>query len=116
MGAGPDLLDLMMPEMDGFAFLAELRKNPLWQQVPVVVLTAKDLTPAERDYLRGKVERVVQKGAYSREALLNEVRRIAAQCAGTPAADKTAEATGSVAPRTMPPSDASADLDLPSGS
>ena len=41
------LLDLMMPVMDGFDFLTELRAQPEWQQIPVIVITAKDLT-AER--------------------------------------------------------------------
>ncbi|HEX8324746.1 MAG TPA: response regulator [Tepidisphaeraceae bacterium] len=72
------LLDLMMPEMNGFEFITELREHEQWQHVPVVVLTSKDLTPEERALLTGKVERIVQKGAYSRESLLREVRKIAA--------------------------------------
>jgi CheY-like chemotaxis protein/anti-sigma regulatory factor (Ser/Thr protein kinase) len=75
------LLDLMMPEMDGFEFLEQLRADEAWRMIPVVVLTSKDLTPQERDRLSGKVERILQKGAYSREALLREVRKIVAQCA-----------------------------------
>jgi PAS domain S-box-containing protein len=79
------LLDLMMPIMDGFEFLSELRQNRAWDGVPVVVLTSKDLNPEERAALSGKVERILQKGAYSREALLAEVRKIVAQCARKPA-------------------------------
>ncbi|HEY2587307.1 MAG TPA: response regulator [Tepidisphaeraceae bacterium] len=75
------LLDLMMPEMDGFEFLAQLRQNVAWDSIPVVVLTSKDLSPEERAALSGKVERILQKGAYSREALLREVRKIVAECA-----------------------------------
>jgi DNA-binding response OmpR family regulator len=74
------LLDLMMPEMDGFEFLSELRRNPAWQEIPVVVLTSKDLTPEERGMLSGKVERILQKGEYSRQALLAEVKKIVAAC------------------------------------
>ncbi len=72
----PDLilLDLTMPEMNGFQFITEMRKNPGWQSIPVVVITAKTLTVAERQHLNGYVERVLQKGAYSRDALLREVR------------------------------------------
>lgn len=72
----PDLilLDLTMPEMNGFQFITEMRKNPVWQSIPVVVITAKTLTAAERQHLNGYVERVLQKGAYSRESLLREVR------------------------------------------
>jgi CheY-like chemotaxis protein len=75
------LLDLAMPEMDGFDFLTALRKEPATAPIPVVVLTSKDLTPAERSQLSGRVEKVLQKGAYSREALLAEVKRLASLCA-----------------------------------
>jgi PAS domain S-box-containing protein len=83
IGKGPPpsliLLDLMMPEMDGFEFLAELRKDPTWQAIPVVVLTSKDLSTEERTWLNGKVERILQKGAFHRDALLHEIRKITAQ-------------------------------------
>ena len=75
------LLDLMMPEMDGFEFLAELRHQPQYQHIPVVVLTSKDLTAEERSLLSGKVERILQKGQYSRDALLKEVKKIVDDCA-----------------------------------
>ncbi len=76
--ATPDLilLDLMMPEMDGFQFVVELRKNPAWRTIPIVVVTAKELTPEDRAHLNGYVERIVQKGSYSREQLLGEVREL----------------------------------------
>jgi PAS domain S-box-containing protein len=67
------LLDLMMPVMDGCQFAAELRKNPDWGTIPVVVITAKDLTPADRRALNGDVQAVFQKGAFSREQLLREL-------------------------------------------
>jgi signal transduction histidine kinase/DNA-binding response OmpR family regulator len=69
------LLDLMMPEMGGFQFVAELRKNEAWRAIPVIVVTAKDLTVEDRLRLNGYVEQILQKEAYSREALLAEVRR-----------------------------------------
>src|SRR5204863_8229810 len=64
--ARPDLvlLDLMMPELDGFRFVEGLRIEPAWRGIPVLVVTAKDLTDEERRRLNGKVERVIQKGAY----------------------------------------------------
>jgi signal transduction histidine kinase/DNA-binding response OmpR family regulator len=76
--AQPDLilLDLMMPEMDGFEFLTELRKEPDWRTIPVVVITAKSLTQEDRDRLSGGVMRILQKGSYSRHELLDEVRRL----------------------------------------
>jgi CheY-like chemotaxis protein len=72
------LLDLMMPEMDGFEFLAELRRQADWRDIPVLVLTAMDLTDEDRRRLNGEVERVIQKGAYHRDELLREVGRLLA--------------------------------------
>jgi CheY-like chemotaxis protein/two-component sensor histidine kinase len=57
------LLDLMMPEMDGFAFLDRVRDDPEWREVPVVVLTAKDLTAPERALLAERTILVLSKGA-----------------------------------------------------
>jgi signal transduction histidine kinase/CheY-like chemotaxis protein len=76
--APPDLilLDLMMPELDGFGFVERLRAEPAWRAIPVLVVTAKDLTPEERLKLNGWVEQVLQKGAYSRDELLAEVRAL----------------------------------------
>jgi CheY-like chemotaxis protein len=68
------LLDLMMPEMDGFEFLQQFRHNEQWRQIPVIVLTAKDLTPADRERLNGQVNDILQKGASGREELLQQVR------------------------------------------
>ncbi|MCV6636622.1 response regulator [Candidatus Albibeggiatoa sp. nov. NOAA] len=72
----PDLIlsDLMMPEMDGFELITKLRKEPEWRQIPVVVLTAKDMTPGEREMLNNRVEKVFQKGDYRLDELLNEIR------------------------------------------
>jgi CheY-like chemotaxis protein len=67
------LLDLMMPEMDGFEFLGELRKRPEMKLVPVVVITAKDITPEDRRRLNGEVARVLQKSALSMQELVSEV-------------------------------------------
>ena len=68
------LLDLMMPIMNGFDFLRELRQNEEWRNIPVVILTAKDLTVEDRVHLKGNVELILQKGDYTRERLLEEVR------------------------------------------
>jgi PAS domain S-box-containing protein len=72
----PDLilLDLMMPEMNGFEFLEALRGHDAWRSVPVVVITAKELTDAERRRLNGGVQRVVAKGGQGFEALAAAVR------------------------------------------
>jgi PAS domain S-box-containing protein len=68
------LLDLMMPQMDGFTFITELRQNPQWRTIPIVVITAMSLTPEERMQLNGYVIQILQKSAYTREQLLGEVR------------------------------------------
>jgi CheY-like chemotaxis protein len=73
------LLDLMMPEMDGFEFLLELRSREAWQHVPVIVVTAKDLDMRDLERLKGRVEQIVQKGLYTRDSLLSEVRARARQ-------------------------------------
>jgi CheY-like chemotaxis protein len=59
-----------MPVMDGFDFLLEMRANPDWQDIPVIVLTAKNLTAEDRQMLSGKVEQVVEKGASSHQQLI----------------------------------------------
>ncbi|MBD2461411.1 PAS domain S-box protein [Oscillatoria sp. FACHB-1407] len=78
----PDLilLDLMMPEMDGFEFIRVLRQSPEWRSLPIIVVTAMDLTPADHLHLNGYVEQILQKGAYSRDDLLQEVRDLVLTC------------------------------------
>jgi len=75
------LLDLMMPEMDGFEFVQAIREQPKWALLPVVVVTAADLTDIDRTRLNGRVEQILRKGAYSPEALLEEVRQQVERCA-----------------------------------
>jgi signal transduction histidine kinase/CheY-like chemotaxis protein len=87
------LLDLMMPEMDGFEFLAELRRQAAWRDIPVVVFTAKDLTDEDRRRLNGEVERIIEKGAYGRDELLHEVGRRLAAAIERREASGTSEAT-----------------------
>ena len=70
------LLDLLMPEMDGFEFLAKLRETPEFGAIPVVIVTAADLTEEQRRRLQGGVEHILQKAAYGQDELLVEIRRI----------------------------------------
>jgi len=70
------VLDLMMPEMDGFEFLVELRSRAEWRDIPVLVVTAKDLTAEERARLNGDVERVLLKGATELDELQRALARI----------------------------------------
>ena len=73
------LLDLMLPKMDGFTFLKELRHTPAWEHIPVIVVTAKDLTPGEREQLKTEADAVLRKGALDREALLRQVSELLAK-------------------------------------
>ena len=68
------LLDLMMPEMDGFEFADRMRRHPEWRSVPIVVVTSRDLNREERRRLNGYVETILQKAGDSPEALLHQVR------------------------------------------
>jgi len=74
----PDIivLDLMMPEMDGFEFLAELRGRAEWHDIPVIIVTAKDLTDDDRRRLTGGVKRIIPKRAYDCEEWLRELARL----------------------------------------
>jgi CheY-like chemotaxis protein len=72
------LLDLMMPELDGFAVVEALRGHEEWRSIPVVILTAKDITAADRLRLNGYVLKIIQKGAMSGEELLADIRQLVA--------------------------------------
>ena len=69
------ILDLMMPDMDGFEFLQTLRSKSSVIDIPVVVLTSKDLTSQDRLKLNGGVERILEKGRLNRDRFLDEVKR-----------------------------------------
>lgn len=68
------LLDLMMPEMDGFEFLRELRLLENGRGIPVIVITAKELSEDDHRRLNGQVIRILQKGTFRTEELLREIR------------------------------------------
>lgn len=69
------LLDLMMPEMNGFQVVEELRHNKQWSGLPVIIVTSKDLTAQERAILNGGVDLILKKGAYLKEELLQEIKK-----------------------------------------
>ena len=71
----PDLviLDLMMPEMDGFEVVRHMRSNPAWAEIPVLICTAKELTGAERADLQRSVSKIVEKGQLQADILLGEL-------------------------------------------
>ncbi len=72
----PDLviLDLMMPEMDGFTVLEKIKANPETATIPVIVSTAKVLTPDEKKRLEGQIQSLMQKGDFLSDEFLDEVR------------------------------------------
>jgi CheY-like chemotaxis protein len=68
------VLDIMMPELDGFAVLDAVRRDERLSKLPVIILTAKDLTASELEYLRGRGGIVIHKGPDARETLLGALR------------------------------------------
>ncbi|MFH0996298.1 MAG: response regulator [Pseudomonadota bacterium] len=94
----PDVLvlDLMMPEPDGFAVLERIRGNPGTRDLPVIVVTAKDLSEADRNKLSGNVFSVLEKSAVTSVTLLAEIKRILLDL------DGLAELPGPEKPATLP--------------
>ena len=70
------LLDLMMPVMDGFEFLSEIRASEAWRAIPVVVVTAKELDEAERAQLAEGAAALIRKQGSSREQLFEQIRQV----------------------------------------
>ena len=68
------LLDLMMPVMDGFEFVMEMRKLNAANAIPIVVVTAKDVAEEDRQRLNGDVVGLIQKGGLDRESLLSQIQ------------------------------------------
>jgi CheY-like chemotaxis protein len=73
----PDLvvLDLMLPDVNGFEVVMALREHPDTARIPVVVVTSKEITPEERATLNGYVTTIMAKGTFDRNCFLGEVRR-----------------------------------------
>jgi DNA-binding response OmpR family regulator/anti-sigma regulatory factor (Ser/Thr protein kinase) len=78
------LLDLMMPEMDGFGFVEELRRREEYTGIPVVMITAKDLTAEDIERLNGCVGEIISKQALSQDDLLKHVRTCVQRYTATP--------------------------------
>jgi threonine synthase len=73
----PDIiiLDLMMPEVDGFAVLEDVKRDPDTRDIPVIVITAKELTEGEQQQLTGQVEVLLRKGLFTEHELLEDLGR-----------------------------------------
>jgi CheY-like chemotaxis protein len=75
------VMDLKMPEMDGFALIHAIRARDEWKSLPIVVMTAMDIDLEEGQRLRRQVQRVVQKGTVNNDDLMVEIRYVAAAAA-----------------------------------
>jgi CheY-like chemotaxis protein len=76
------LLDMLMPEMDAPEFVRELHKRAAWRDIPVVIVTSKDITVADHLALDGRVAKIFVKGAYSDEELLSAVCQVTSPAPG----------------------------------
>jgi CheY-like chemotaxis protein len=63
-----------MPEMDGFEVIQRVKANPRWRDIPIIVVTAKDLTDSDWGFLHRSVDRIIQKSGLAREGLMKEVQ------------------------------------------
>jgi threonine synthase len=70
------ILDLMMPEMDGFSVMERLQNDPSTADIPIIVVTAKELTSAEKERLQGHIQKLMQKGDFMSDELSDEVRAL----------------------------------------
>jgi CheY-like chemotaxis protein len=71
------VLDLLMPDVDGFSVVEQLRGDPLVDEVPIVVLTAKDMTQEDRERLAGHISYMARKGSVANAELVELVGRVA---------------------------------------
>ena len=83
------LLDLLMPQMDGFDVIQRIKTNPDWSDIPIVVVTAKDLTDADWEFLRQRVDKIIRKTGLDRETLIREVQDLLREHAASRKEDAT---------------------------
>ena len=67
------ILDLLMPVMDGFEFLKIIKANDIWGNIPIIVITSKDLTADDYSFLTSNVDKVIKKGEYTRKEIINRI-------------------------------------------
>jgi CheY-like chemotaxis protein/anti-sigma regulatory factor (Ser/Thr protein kinase) len=85
------LLDLLMPEMDGFEVIQRVKANPKWRDIPIIVVTAKDLSDADLGFLNKSVDRIVQKSGLAREDLMKEIQSLLREHDSSGKEDRTHE-------------------------
>ena len=73
----PDLilLDVQMPGIDGFGVVEAIKSDPTLDQIPIIVITAKELSAIERERLNGKIKALLQKGAFMDSDLLSDIKQ-----------------------------------------
>ena len=74
----PDLiiLDLMMPDVDGFEVVTKLREDPGASQIPILIYTAKNITSEDRDRLQGNIQSIIQKGDFGKDRFLEMINNL----------------------------------------
>jgi threonine synthase len=70
------ILDLMMPGLDGFGLVEAMKTEPALQQIPIIVVTAKELSVIERQRLDGKIKALLQKGSFLDSELMSDIRQL----------------------------------------
>ena len=70
------ILDLLMPEMDGFEVIQKVKANSGWRNIPIIVVTAKDISNTDWEFLQQRVDRIIQKSGLSEKNLMNEVQSL----------------------------------------
>ena len=85
------LLDLMMPEMNGFQFVQALHAKKDWCRIPIIVMTSKDITPEEQRVLNGEVTKILKKGSYGMDELFEEIQRITSTLNSSQSSESTSQ-------------------------
>ncbi|WP_070067444.1 response regulator [Candidatus Brocadia sapporoensis] len=78
LNSNPDLivLDLMMPDVSGFDVVERLRNHPTAKKIPIIICSAKDITPEDKKVLNGHILTIVQKSSNTKEVLLSTIKKI----------------------------------------
>ncbi|HYM51728.1 MAG TPA: response regulator [Candidatus Limnocylindrales bacterium] len=74
----PDLiiLDLMMPDVDGFEVVSKLREDPTGSQIPILIYTAKNVSSEDRERLQGNIQTIIQKGDFGKDRFLEMINHL----------------------------------------
>ena len=70
------LLDIMMPKLDGFGVIEALRSNPVTQDMPIIVISVKELTDEETKRLKESVNFIMRKQGFDPETLMQEIKQV----------------------------------------